>query len=216
MKNSEKTSSKNNTNNTNNNDVLSPEVIKAQLKAACANMNAKETKDYIKTLDGYELRLTGQKPTQHYTVFYGEVRVCNVEQIQGIKADGTFRGCVSTAKVKSVREAASRLFDDIYNKLENDLTDDEKKQAEEAIEAATRNLCKVDYIFENVNNRIAAKAKEAAAAKRAEAAKERAQKKVGEKIAAGTDSEKIAAIAAALNVSYEVAATIYKEQKQTA
>lgn len=214
MKNSEKNSSKK-VNNVNN-ETLSPETIKAQLKAACVNMNAKETKDYIKSLDGYELKLTGQKPTQHYTVFCGEVRICNVEQVQGIKADGTSRGCVSTAKVKSVREAASRLFDEIYNKLENDLTDDEKKQAEEAIEAATRNLCEVDYIFEQVNNRIAAKAKEAAKAKRAESAKERATKKVGEKIAKGSDSEKIAAIAAALGVSYEVAATIYKEQKQTA
>lgn len=211
MKNSEKNSSK--VNNTTNNEVLSPETIKAQLKAACKDMNAKETKEYIKGLAGYELKLTGQKPTQHYTVFCGEIRICNVEQVQGIKADGTARGCTSTAKVKSVREAASRLFDDVYNKLENDLKDDEKKQAEEAIEAATRKLAEVDYIFDKVNNRIAEQAKEAAKAKRAAAAKERAQNKMNNKLKESSDNEKIAALAAVLDISFDEAKIIFEKKR---
>lgn len=213
MKNTEKNISK--VNNTNNNEVLSPETIKAQLKAACSNMNAKETKDYIKGLDGYELKLTGQKPTQHYTVFFGDVRICNVEQVQGIKADGTARGCVSTAKV-NFADAVLNVFESKYKKFENDFTEVEKNGLKALKYDFADVLAKIQCVFETCNNRIAEQAKEAAKAKREEAAKERATKKVGEKIAAGTDSEKIAAIAAALNVSYEVAATIYKEQKQTA
>lgn len=211
MKQTEKNSSK--VNSSVNNETLSVETIKAQLKSACVNMNAKETKDYIKGLAGYELKLTGEKPAQHYTIYFGEVRICNVEQVQGIKADGTARVCSSTAKVKSVREAASRLFDDIYNKLENDLTDDEKKQAEEAIEAATRNLCEVDYIFEQVNNRIAAKAKEAAKAKREEAAKERAQNKMNNKLKESSDNEKIAALAAVLDITFDEAKIIFEKKR---
>ena len=212
MKNSEKNSSK--VNNNNNNEVLSPETIKAQLKAACANMNAKETKDYIKTLDGYELRLTGQKPTQHYTVFYGEVRVCNVEQVQGIKADGTARGCISVAKANLTDRITTVISK--FATLTTELTADERKRYDELTINAVRYIESMQILLEAANKRAAEAAEAAAKAKREAAAKERAQKKVGEKIAAGTDSEKIAAIAAALNVSYEVAATIYKEQKQTA
>jgi len=212
MKNSEKNSSKVNTNNTNNNDVLSPETIKAQLKAACKDMNAAQTKEYIKGLAGYELKLTGQKPTQHYTVFCGEVRICNVEQIQGIKADGSSRGCVSVTTINFF-EKVDAILAGYKKKLCND---DELKQLEDLDNKWTDVCCRIEEVLKSANERAAAAAKEAAAAKRAEAAKERAQKKVGEKIAAGTDSEKIAAIAAALNVSYEVAATIYKEQKKTA
>ncbi len=213
MKNSEKNNSKVNNSNTNINEVLSPENIKLQLKAACQDMNAAQTKEYIKGLDGYELRLTGQKPTQHYTVFFGEVRICNVEQVQGIKADGSSRGCISTAKVDFI-ERTTKLFMQIAEKT--DLKKEELTAAATAFEAATEALQKVQDIFDTANRRAAERAAEIAKAKREAAARERATKKVGEKIAAGTDSEKIAAIAAALNVSYEVAATIYKEQKQTA
>ena len=208
MKNSEKNSSKVN----NNNEVLSPETIKLQLKAACKDMNAAQTKEYIKGLAGYELKLTGQKPTQHYTVFCGEVRVCNVEQVQGIKADGTARGCVSVAKINFF-EKVDAILANYKKKLCND---EELKQLDELDNTWTDVCCRIEEVLKAANSRAAQRAAEVAAAKRAEAAKERATKKVGEKIAAGTDSEKIAAIAAALNVSYEVAATIYKEQKQTA
>lgn len=213
MKNSEKSSSKV---NTNNNETLNVETIKAQLKAACQDMNAAQTKDYIKSLDGYELKLTGQKPTQHYTVFYGEVRICNVEQVQGIKADGTSRGCSSTKAIKTLHCVLESHMNFLREKFTNELTKEEQTAAEEQFLTLVDNCDKIDTIFEAANSRAAERAAEAAKAKREEAAKERAQKKVGEKIAAGTDSEKIAAIAAALNVSYEVAATIYKEQKQTA
>lgn len=214
MKNSEKSSSKVNTNNTNINEVLSPESIKAQLKAACQDMNAAQTKEYIKGLDGYELRLTGQKPTQHYTVFYGEVRVCNVEQVQGIKADGTARGCVSVAKANLTDRITTIISK--FATLTAELTADERKRYDELTMNAVRHIESMQTLLDTANSRAAERAAEAAKAKRAEAAKERATKKVGEKIAAGTDSEKIAAIAAALNVSYEVATKIYKEQKQTA
>lgn len=214
MKNSEKNSSK--VNNTTNNEVLNPETIKAQLKAACANMNAAQTKEYIKGLAGYELRLTGQKPTQHYTVFYGEVRVCNVEQVQGIKADGSSRGCSSTKAIKTLHCVLESHMNFLREKFTNELTKEEQTAAEEQFLTLVENCDKIDTIFEAANERAAAAAAEAAKEKRAAAAKERATKKVGEKIAKGSDSEKIAAIAAALNVSYEVAATIYKEQKQTA
>lgn len=211
MKNSEKNSSKV---NNNNNEVLSVETIKAQLKAACINMTAKETKDYIKSLDGYELRLTGQKPTQHYTVFFGEVRICNVEQVQGIKADGTARGCTSTAKVNLIDKVTTAISK--FATLTTELTADERKRYDELTMNAVRHIESMQTLLNTANSRAAERAAEAAKAKREEAAKERATKKVGEKIAAGTDSEKIAAIAAALNVSYEVATKIYKEQKQTA
>lgn len=211
MKNSEKNSSK--VNNVNN-ETLSIETIKAQLKAACANMTAKETKDYIKSLDGYELRLTGQKPTQHYTVFYGEVRICNVEQVQGIKADWSSRGCTSTAKVNLIDKVTTAISK--FATLTSELTADERKRYDELTMNAVRHIESMQTLLDTANSRAAERAAEAAKAKREEAAKERATKKVGEKIAAGTDSEKIAAIAAALNVSYEVAATIYKEQKKTA
>jgi len=212
MKNSEKNSSK--VNNTINNEVLSPETIKAQLKAACQGMNAKETKDYIKSLDGYELRLTGQKPTQHYTVFYGELRVCNVEQVQGIKADGTARGCISVAKANLTDRITTVISK--FAPLTTELTANERKRYDELTMNVVQYIGSMQTLLDAANRRAAQRAAEVAAAKRAEAAKERATKKVGEKIAAGTDSEKIAAIAAALNVSYEVAATIYKEQKKTA
>lgn len=214
MKQTEKSSSKVNTNNTNINEVLSPEVIKAQLKAACQDMNAAQTKEYIKGLDGYELRLTGQKPTQHYTVFYGEVRVCNVEQVQGIKADGTARGCVSVAKANLTDRITTIISK--FATLTVELTADERKRYDELTMNAVRHIESMQTLLDTANSRAAERAAEAAKAKRAEAAKERATKKVGEKIAAGTDSEKIAAIAAALNISYEVATKIYKEQKQTA
>jgi len=214
MKNSEKNSSKVNTNNTNNNDVLSPETIKAQLKAACVNMNAKETKDYIKSLDGYELRLTGEKPAQHYTVFYGEVRICNVEQVQGIKADGTSRGCVSVVKANLTDRITTVISK--FATLTTELTADERKRYDELTMNAVRHIESMQTLLDAANSRAAERAAAAAKAAREAAAKERATKKVGEKIAAGTDSEKIAAIAAALNVSYEVATKIYKEQKQTA
>lgn len=165
MKNSEKSSSKVNTNNTNINEVLSPEVIKAQLKAACVNMTAKETKDYIKGLDGYELKLTGQKPTQHYTVFYGEVRICNVEQVQGIKADGTSRGCVSTVKVNFL-DAAIKLFENKTDKLKQDLTGQEVDAINIFFDEYNKACEKIQNILDNVNDRIAEKAKEAAKLKR--------------------------------------------------
>lgn len=158
MKQTEKNSSKV---NTNNDEVLSVETIKAQLKAACVNMNAKETKDYIKSLDGYELRLTGQKPTQHYTVFYGEVRICNVEQVQGIKADGTSRGCTSTVKVNFI-EKINNIFSSYVEKIK--LTDDEKNAAAAAFESAFDNLQKVQSLFDIANERAANEAKKAAKA----------------------------------------------------
>lgn len=213
MENTEKNSSK--VNNVNN-ETLNVETIKAQLKAACQGMTAKETKDYIKSLDGYELRLTGQKPTQHYTVFFGEIRICNVEQVQGIKADGTARGCSSTKAIKTLHCVLESHMNFLREKFINELTKEEQTAAEEQFLALVENCDKIDTIFEAANKRAAEAAAEAAKAKREAAAKERATKKVGAKIAAGTDSEKIAAIAAALNVSYEVAAKIYKEKKQTA
>ena len=161
MKNSEKNSSKVNTNNTNNNEVLSPETIKAQLKAACKDMNAAQTKEYIKGLAGYELRLTGQKPTQHYTVFYGEVRICNVEQIQGIKADGTARGCTSTVKINFV-EKINNIFSSYVEKIK--LTEDERNAAAAAFESAFDNLQKVQSLFDTANERAANEAKKAAKA----------------------------------------------------
>ena len=159
MKNSEKNSSKVNTNNTNVNEVLSPETIKAQLKAACNDMNAAQTKEYIKGLDGYELKLTGQKPTQHYTVFFGDVRICNVEQVQGIKADGSSRGCVSVAKVNFLDKVSS-IFAACIDKMQ--LTDNEGREAKSAFESAFDNLQKIQNIFDTANERAAAKAKEAA------------------------------------------------------
>lgn len=159
MKNSEKSSSKQ-VNNVNN-EVLSPENIKAQLKAACANMTAKETKDYIKGLDGYELKLTGQKPTQHYTVFFGDVRICNVEQVQGIKADGTSRGCTSTVKVNFI-DKINNIFSSYVEKIK--LTDDEKNAAAAAFESAFDNLQKVQSLFDIANERAANEAKKAAKA----------------------------------------------------
>ena len=158
MKNSEKNSSKHV-----NNEVLSPESIKAQLKAACANMTAKETKDYIKGLAGYELRLTGKKPTQHYTIFYGEVRICNVEQVQGIKADGTARGCSSAAKVNFV-EKINNIFSSYIEKIK--LTEDEKNAAAAAFESAFDNLQKVQSLFDTANERAANEAKKAIQAER--------------------------------------------------
>lgn len=128
---------------------------------------------------------------------------------------GTARGCISVAKV-NFADAVLNVFESKYKKFENDFTEVEKNGLQALKYDFADVLAKIQCVFETCNNRIAEQAKEAAKAKRAEAAKERAQKKVGEKIAAGSDSEKIAAIAAALGVSYEVAATIYKEQKQTA
>lgn len=214
MANNQKNSSK--VNSSVNNETLNVETIKAQLKAACANMTAKETKEYIKGLDGYSIKQTGANPDRtHATIYFGNMRVCNVENVQGIKADGTARGCVSTAKV-NFADAVLNVFESKYKKFETDFTEVEKNGLQALKYDFADVLAKIQCVFETCNNRIAEQAKEAAKAKRAEAAKERATKKVGEKIAAGTDSEKIAAIAAALNVSYEVAATIYKEQKQTA
>lgn len=214
MKNSEKNSSK--VNNTTNNDVFSPKTIKLQLQAACANMDAAQTKEYIKGLAGYSIKQTGANPDRtHSTIYYGEVRICNVENVQGITKDGTARGCISVAKVNFL-DAAIKLFENKTDKLKQDLTGPEVEALNIFFDDYNKACEEIQNILDNVNNRIAEKAKEAAAAKRAEAAKERAQKKVGEKIAAGTDSEKIAAIAAALNVSYDVAAKIYKDQKQTA
>lgn len=208
MKNSEKNSSKVN-NNTSNNEVLSPETIKLQLKAACKDMNAAQTKEYIKGLAGYELRLTGQKPTQHYTVFCGEVRICNVEQVQGIKADGTSRGCVSVTKINFF-EKVDAILANYKKKLCND---DELKQLDELDNKWTDVCCRIEEVLKAANKRAAEAAEAAAKAKRAEAAKERATKKVGEKIAAGTDSEKIAAIAAALDCDYETAKSIYEKKR---
>lgn len=214
MENNQNNSSKVNNNNTNNNEVLSPETIKAQLKAACQGMNAKETKDYIKSLSGYELRLTGQKPTQHYTVFCGEVRICNVEQVQGIKADGTARGCISVAKANLTDRITTVISK--FASLTTELTADERKRYDELTMNVVQYVGSMQILLDTANRRASERAAGAAKAKREAAAKERATKKVGEKIAAGTDSEKIAAIAAALNVSYDVAATIFNEQKKTA
>lgn len=198
-----------------NNETLSPETIKAQLKAACSNMNAKETKDYIKGLDGYSIKQTGANPDRtHATIYFGDMRVCNVENVQGIKADGTARGCTSTAKINLIDKVTTVISK--FATLTTELTADERKRYDELTMNAVRHIESMQTLLDTANSRAAERAAEAAKAKRAEAAKERATKKVGEKIAAGSDSEKIAAIAAALNVSYEVAATIYKEQKQTA
>lgn len=172
MKNIEKSSKVNNI--TTNNDVLSPETIKAQLKAACANMTAKETKEYIKRLAGYELRLTGQKPTQHYTVFYGEVRVCNVEQVQGIKADGTARGCISTAKV-NFEDAMRKVMFSKYDKVKENLTEEEDIKILGMFQDIEKLYNEIQCIFDAANERAAAAAAEAAKAKR-EAAKAAAQK----------------------------------------
>lgn len=208
MKNTEKNSSK----NTNNNETLSVESIKAQLKAACQDMNAKETKDYIKSLDGYELRLTGQKPTQHYTVFYGEIRICNVEQVQGIKADGTARGCTSTAKVNFI-EKIEKTYTDIRSKLFNDMTDDEKIDSKLFFEDLKEIAEKIQNILDNVNDRIAEKEKEAAKAKREAAAKERAQNKMNNKLKESSDNEKIAALAAVLDITFDEAKIIFEKKR---
>lgn len=159
MKNSEKNSSKV---NTNNNEVLNVETIKAQLKAACINMTAKETKEYIKGLAGYELRLTGQKPTQHYTVFYGEVRVCNVEQVQGIKADGTSRGCSSTAKVNFCERIAA-----LYNRYDKiKTTQEENKILLSYLEDLQAAAAKIEEVLNAANERAANEAKKAMQAER--------------------------------------------------
>ena len=210
MKNSEKNSSKQVT-NTVNSEVLSPETIKAQLKAACANMTAKETKEYIKGLAGYELRLTGQKPTQHYTVFYGEVRVCNVEQVQGIKADGTSRGCSSVAKVKSSVENMHNFFNKFV--IIDDMTEEEFAEFDKARAAAVKQLSICDNVLKSVNNRIAEAAAEAAKAKREEAAKERAQNKMNNKLKESSDNEKIAALAAVLDITFDEAKIIFEKKR---
>lgn len=158
MKNNEKNSSKANTNNTKINEVLSPETIKLQLKAACANMTAKETKEYIKGLDGYELKLTGQKPTQHYTVFYGDVRVCNVEQVQGIKADGTARGCTSTAKVNLIDKVTTAISK--FATLTSELTADERKRYDELTMNAVRNIGSMQALLDTANSRAAEQQRE--------------------------------------------------------
>lgn len=165
MKNSEKNSSKQV--NSVNNEVLSPENIKLQLKAACKDMNAKETKEYIKSLAGYELRLTGQKPTQHYTVFYGEVRVCNVEQIQGIKADGTARGCVSVAKANLTDRITTIISK--FATLTTELTADERKKYDELTMNAVRHIESMQTLLDTANERAAAAAAAAAKAQREEA-----------------------------------------------
>jgi len=163
MKQTEKNSSKVN-NNTNNNEVLSPETIKAQLKAACQSMNAKETKEYIKGLDGYELRLTGQKPTQHYTVFCGEVRICNVEQIQGIKADGTARGCISVAKANLTDRITTVISK--FAALTTELTADERRRYDELTMNVVQYVGSMQILLNEANNRAAEAAKAAAKEKR--------------------------------------------------
>lgn len=210
MKNSEK-NSKQVTNNVN--ETLSVETLKAQLKSACANMNAKETKDYIKSLDGYELRLTGQKPTQHYTVFYGEVRICNVEQVQGIKADGTARGCSSTKAIKTLHTVLESHMNFLREKFMNELTKEEQTAAEEQFLALVENCDKIDTIFEAANKRAAEAAAEAAKAKREEAAKERAQNKMNNKLKESSDNEKIAALAAVLDISFDEAKIIFEKKR---
>lgn len=207
MENSEKNSSKV---NTNNNEVL---TIKAQLKAACANMTAKETKDYIKSLDGYELRLTGQKPTQHYTVFYGEVRICNVEQVQGIKADGSSRGCSSTKAIKTLHRVLESHMNFLREKFMNELTKEEQTAAEEQFLTVVENCDKIDTIFEAANTRAAEAAAEAAKAKREAAAKERAQNKMNNKLKEISDNEKIAALAAVLDISFDEAKIIFEKKR---
>lgn len=203
--------------NNNNNEVLSPEVIKAQLKAACQDMNAKETKDYIKSLDGYELRLTGKKPTQHYTVFYGEVRVCNVEQVQGIKADGTSRGCTSTPAIKTFCDAVSKVHESNYKKIGEELTTEESEKTSDKIAKAVLLLSEVDKIFAAANERAAerakAAAKAAAKAKREAAAKKRAQNKMNNKLKESSDNEKIAALAAVLDISFDEAKIIFEKKR---
>ena len=158
MKDSKKNSSKVNSNV--NNETLNVETIKAQLKAACANMTAKDTKEYIKSLDGYELKLTGQKPTQHYTVFCGEIRICNVEQVQGIKADGTARGCTSTAKVNFL-DAAIKLFETKTEKLKQDFIGSEAEAINIFFDDYNKACEEIQHILNKVNDRIAEKAKEA-------------------------------------------------------
>lgn len=157
MKQTEKNSSKQV-----NNETLNVETLKSQLKAACVNMNAKETKEYIKTLDGYELRLTGQKPTQHYTVFFGELRICNVEQVQGIKADGSSRGCITKKAIKTLHAVLESHMNFLREKFINELTKEEQTASEEQFLTLVDNCDKIDTIFEAANERAAAKAKEAA------------------------------------------------------
>lgn len=210
MKNSEKNSSKQV--NSVNNETLNVETIKAQLKAACINMNAAQTKEYIKGLDGYELKLTGQKPTQHYTVFYGEARVCNVEQVQGIKADGTSRGCSSVAKVNFF-DSLQKLYAAKLQKLREDLTREENNSLEELECEIYNTAAKMQDIFDSVNKRAAEAAEAAAKAKRAEAAKERAQNKMNNKLKESSDNEKIAALAAVLDISFDEAKIIFEKKR---
>lgn len=206
MKNNEKNSSK--VNNVNN-ETLSPETIKAQLKAACVNMTSKETKDYIKSLDGYELRLTGQKPTQHYTVFYGEVRICNVEQVQGIKADGTARGCTSTVKVNFCERIAA-----VYNRYDKiKTTEEENKTLLSYLEELQAAAAKIEEVLNAANERAAEAAAEAAKAKREAAAKERATAKMNNKLKESSDNEKIAALAAVLDISFDEAKIIFEKKR---
>ena len=215
MKQTVKNSSKNtnNTNNTVNSEVLSPETIKVQLKAACVNMNAAQTKEYIKGLDGYELKLTGQKPTQHYTVFYGEVRICNVEQVQGIKADGTARGCSSTKAIKTLHCVLESHMNFLREKFINELTKEEQTAAEEQFLTLVDNCDKIDTIFEAANKRAAEAAEAAAKAKREAAAKERAQNKMNNKLKKSSDNEKIAALAAVLDITFDEAKIIFEKKR---
>lgn len=209
MKNSEKNSSK--ANSSVNNETLNVETLKAQLKAACANMTAKETKEYIKGLAGYELKLTGQKPTQHYTVFYGDVRVCNVEQVQGIKADGTARGCVSVVKANLTDRITTAISK--FATLTAELTADERKRYDELTMNAVRNIESMQTLLDTANSRAAEAAAEAAKAKRAEAAKERAQNKMNNKLKESSDNEKIAALAAVLDISFDEAKIIFEKKR---
>lgn len=161
MKQTEKNSSK--VNNVNN-ETLSPKQIKLQLQAACANMDAAQTKEYIKGLDGYSIRQTGANPDRtHATIYFGDMRVCNVENVQGITKDGTARGCVSTAKVNFV-EKINNIFSSYVEKIK--LTEDEKNAAAAAFESAFDNLQKVQSIFDTANERAANEAKKAMQAER--------------------------------------------------
>lgn len=70
--------------------------ILEQLRSECKDMNTKQARAHIEKKAGFSIELTGNKPAQHYTVFYNGERIANIEGIRGVK--GT-RGANSAVTV---------------------------------------------------------------------------------------------------------------------
>lgn len=160
MKNTEKTTSTNTNTNTNTNRERALALVKAAGSERAASVQALVEGGFVCLEEGHDV-----------TVYHGGEKVCRLAALRkaaGVQAAKEVTGGGTVAKVNFEAKVCT-IYESSVSRFECDFTDAERQAVQELAVALLAAASHLQDLFDEVNSRVAAAAKERAAKERAAA-----------------------------------------------